>query len=200
MKTALRNLLPLLVFSFLCLSPALRAQEKRPFSVEWIYSDEGEAPAALPHYVWTDTGDALIWDLRKPEDERTLERLDPETGRRTAAVDGKKALGSLRSVLEDAPDALSWPDAFDRAGRRALYLLKGDLFLLDLGLSSFQRVTSTREEDHERRLGDDPQWDAFVALMGGDFRSPGHGLLVVGGLDGHRVPSHRRVSGERDPV
>jgi dipeptidyl-peptidase-4 len=83
--------------------------------------------------------------MRKPAGERTLEVLTPPAGGRTPLVDATKALASLRAILFDgAPRVLSFPSDIDGAGRRGLYLISGDIFLLDFRSSSFTRIDLPR--------------------------------------------------------
>jgi dipeptidyl-peptidase-4 len=144
--------------------PLVSAQEKRELTVDWIYSDEGEEPARLPSYVWLQDGSLLLYDTRKPKAERTFERLNPETGQRSAAVDKDKALASLRSleVKESELDSLAWPESFDAAGRRALYVFGDDLYLLELETAQASRVTATEEEEQAARFSPDGNRIAFV--------------------------------------
>ncbi len=152
----------------LALAAPLPAQEKREITVEWIFSDAGEEPTRLPRFEWTSAGDVLLLDTRKPKDGRTLERLGT-TGARTPAVDGQAALASLKALLGDSgvPESLAWPDALDRAGRRAAYVFADDLFLLDLATSRFERLTRTAEKESVPRLSPDGRRLAF--LRGNDL-------------------------------
>ncbi len=149
---ALRPLLGLL----LCVSP-IAAQERREVTVEWIFSDEGDNVAKLPTTHWNADGSLLLLDGRRPKAERTIERLRPETGVRTAAVNARAALDNLRPMLgeKDMPDAIAWPDSFDGAGRRAVYTFADDLFLLDLSSGRFDRLTRTPEKEEIARLSPD---------------------------------------------
>ncbi len=131
-------------------------------TLEWIYSDASSEIAALPKYAWLDDGDALILDVRKPIEDRTIERLDPETGQRTPAVDRERALASLNALRDSSRDDLPWPLEFGPEGRRALYAFGGDLFLLDLEASTFQRLTETDAEEIVPRLAPDGSRVAFV--------------------------------------
>ena len=141
----------------------LLAQEKREITVDWIYSDEGEDPTKLPRFFWTDTGKALLYDTRKPEEERTLEWLDPESSERIPAIEREKALGSLGPLREDTEiDSLLWPSSFDRAGRYGVFLLEDDLFLLEVGSSLFHRLTSTAAKEKSPRFSPDGNQIAFV--------------------------------------
>ena len=157
---------PRAVFLFLLLGvcPLASAQEKQELTVDWIYSDEGQEPARLPSYVWLKDGSLLLHDARKPEAERTFERLNPETGQRSLAVDKDKALANLRAVAgeESELDSLPWPESFDATGRRALYAFNDDLYLLVIETASVSRVTQTKEEEHAARFSPDGNRIAFV--------------------------------------
>ena len=48
------------------------AQEKRPMTVEWIFSDECQEAFSLPLYRWLDNGTALYYDAGRPKEGRTL--------------------------------------------------------------------------------------------------------------------------------
>jgi tricorn protease-like protein len=137
--------------------PPLVAQERREVTVEWIFSDEGESVATLPRTHWNSDGTLLLMDGRRPKGERTIERVEPETGARKAALNAKAALDSLRPMLgeKDMPDAIAWPDSFDSAGRRAVYALADDLFLLDLSSGRFERLTRTPEKEEVASLSPD---------------------------------------------
>ena len=78
--------------------------------------------------------------------------MDPDSGARSAALDAKAAMASLRPLVaeKDMPDGVGWPDSFDRAGRVALYALGGDLYLLDLASSRFERLTRVPEREADR--------------------------------------------------
>jgi dipeptidyl-peptidase 4 len=159
----MKRLLNVLGLLLAC-APLIAAQEARRVTVDWIFSDEGESLSKLPSTFWTSDGSLLILDGRKAKGERTIERVRPETGARSVAVRTKTALDGLRSMLggKDAPDALAWPESFDTAGRRAVYVFADDLFLLDLGSSRFERLTKTGEKEELPRLSPDGKRLAFV--------------------------------------
>ncbi len=141
----------------------VRAQQQK-LTVEWIYSDEGDNATRLPQFAWTTGGDVLLFDVRKPEAERNIERLNPATGQRRPALDRAAALASLRTLLGDkeAPAALVWPGSFDAAGRLALYSFADDLFVLDLQASRFERLTRTPAKELAARFSPDGRKVAFV--------------------------------------
>ena len=140
------------------------AAPRRELSVEWITGPEADQITRLPRYAWIGDGSVLLLDERRPTAERTFERLDPGTGKRVAAVDRAAALTSLAALREgrEAPETLTWPISLDRAGTTALYDFDGDLFVLDLPRSTFERLTRTDAREVNARLSPDGRSVAFV--------------------------------------
>lgn len=139
-------------------------QEKEQIKPEWIYSDECEEISAIAEYVWLKEGTALLYDSRKDEDVRTIEKLNPKSGKRRAALDMEKAVESLKDFLgeENTPTILEWPEEFDKLGHLALYIFEGDIYLLELGQARFRRVTETEEEEKCVRFSPDGKKISFV--------------------------------------
>jgi len=161
----------------LVLAAALAAaQERTEVTVEWVFSDAAAELTALPTTAWTAANEVLLLDPRVPKATRTLERLDPRTGVRRVAVDRAKAFASLEALVgkEALPETFTWPDSLDRAGRRAAYLVAGDVFVLDIAASRFTRVTRTPTAESIARLSPDGTAVAYVR---------DHDLWVTG-LDG----------------
>lgn len=154
---------PLLLVLLLASSP-LPAQDRLDITVDWIFSDEGEEPTKLPTTSWTWAGELILLDGRKPKAERTLERLDPDTGARSPAVDAKAALASLRAIVGDkeAPETLEWPAALDPTGHAAVYSVGDDLYALDFASSRFERLTHTGEKEQVPRFSPDGKKIAFA--------------------------------------
>jgi len=142
--------------------PAL-AQAPKELTVDWIYGDEAAAVTKLPKFAWTTGGDVLLLDERPRAAARTLERIHPETGARTPAVDAKGALASLNALSpKRTQTSLDWPEALDPAGRTGIYVLDDDLYALDLPSSTFTRLTSTDGKETVPRLSPDGRKVAFV--------------------------------------
>jgi dipeptidyl-peptidase 4 len=133
-------------------------------TAEWVFSDEGRGVAGVPTHVWLMDGRLLLFDVRRPPAERTFEVLEPSTGARRPALDMAAAVASLGALLPDSgmTGSLDWPESFDPAGRRALYVFKGDLFLLDLAASRFTRLTKTEAEELSPGFSPDGRRLAFV--------------------------------------
>ena len=159
-----RGFLLTICFLFLFLFSSAIAEEKEEMTVEWIYSEEATQVTDLPRSVWLSDSTALLYDTGKPAEERTFERINPRNGKRTPLLDQTKAMASLRTLLgeKDAPKVLSWPLSFDHSGERAVYLIKGDIYLLDLLQSQFNRITETGEGETSISFSSDGKMLAFV--------------------------------------
>jgi dipeptidyl-peptidase-4 len=156
-----------LIFIFLwfcCVLAYAENQANKKISVEWTLSAEAEEATSLPRYQWIENGKAIIYDVRKPKNQRTFEVLDPETGIRTPFLNMSKALKDLRSYLgkDETPDILPWPDSMDRSGQRAAYLFGGDIYLLKIDTADFARITNTEDEETGIRFSPDGTKIAFV--------------------------------------
>lgn len=133
-------------------------------TTEWVFGDEGRRVASLPTHAWLSDGRLLLLDVRRPPEERAFEFFDPATGARRPAFDMAAAVAGLGALLPDSSvtRALDWPEALDPAGRRALYVFKGDFFLLDFATSRFTRLTKTEAEERSPGLSPDGRRLAFV--------------------------------------
>jgi dipeptidyl-peptidase-4 len=141
---------------------AVAQSERRSLTLEWIFGPEGRAVASVPPTAWLDDGSLVVFDNRRAPRERTFEKLNPATGQRAAMVDAVRALADLKSVAAVESATLLWPIAFDGAGRRALYLFKGDVFTLELAESHFRRLTSTAAEETSASFSPNGQRVAYV--------------------------------------
>ena len=147
MKRLVRQSITVFVLYLGLLTAVFAQPEKRQLTLEWIFSPEGRSVASLPATAWLDDGTFVLLDSRKPASERTFERLNPATAARQAIFDRAKLLASLDSVAGTKTESLPWPIGFDGAGRRALYIFNGDVFVLELGDGSLRRLTSTPAEE-----------------------------------------------------
>ena len=153
-----------LTVAILCsFSFSSHSAEKR-LSVEWMFSDEGENATALPRFAWLGTSDLLVFDQRRPEAERTLDRLNAGTGERRAAIDRNAVLAGWKALLGEggAPRAIAWPDAIDPSGKNVLYTISDDLFLVELSGSHVTRLTATPAFESIPRFSPDGRRVAFV--------------------------------------
>ena len=104
-------------------------------------------------------------DERRSGAERTFERVDPGSLARTRAVDagaGPRQPARGDRAARGRPRALEWPESLDDAGRLAAYVFDGDLFLLRLADSRFERLTRTEAEEALPRLSPDGKRVVFV--------------------------------------
>ncbi len=145
-----------------CASAITAQTERRPLTLEWTFGAEGRALASVPQTVWLDDDSLIILDNRRPARERTFEKLNPGTRQRTAIVDSSEALVELKNVAEVDSETLPWPIAFDGLGRRAVYIFKGDVFILELADSKFRRLTSTQSEETSASFSPNGRRVAYV--------------------------------------
>lgn len=138
--------------------------QQQPLTVEWIYSEEGSRVARVPSHVWLEDGTAILYDTSRPPAQRTFEKLDPATGARHPILDMAKAVASLNALAPnvDMKKALEWPRSFDRAGLKALYIFKGDVFLLDFASATFTRITNTPTEEKDAEFSPDGRLVSFI--------------------------------------
>jgi len=167
---------------------SVSAQEKQELTVEWMYSPEAAEATATASIKWLSSGQALLYDRRKPQVERTLEMLDPATGQRTPLRDPAKTLNSMKAVLgeEGGPKSFPFPSEIDPGGKRGLYMFGGDIFILDLATGAFSRVTGTPVEERCATLSPDGETVSFVRgnnLFVYDFRTKAERQLTMDGSD-----------------
>ena len=132
-------------------------------TVDWIHSDQAKSLSMVHRYFWLENNTAILYDPRKPIEQRDFRILNPESPNILKPLfDINKALQSLNKILSDTLSGLDWPIAFDSKGEKALYNFDGDIFLLELKTSSFIRVTKTDKEEKSSRLSPNGRYVAFV--------------------------------------
>ena len=140
------------------------AEETKIITIEWIVSDECLDMTRLAQYCWIEDGNILLYDFQIDANERTIQNMNPETGIIKPAVGRDKALNNLQKFLteEEMPDKLSWPEVISDSGRYEVYTFKNDIFLLDLVLSDFTRITESDGEEKAVRFSPDSSKISFV--------------------------------------
>lgn len=132
-------------------------------SIETIFHETFLSKLTTPQYLWLQNGKALLLDSRIEPGKRSFELLDPVDGKRRPIVESTKILSSFKKHLgEEAPETLEWPDAFDAAGKRALYILAGDLFLVELESGDAHRLTHTPTAEQSAAFSPDGRWISFI--------------------------------------
>jgi dipeptidyl-peptidase-4 len=132
-------------------------------SIETMFHPEFQAKLSTPKYIWLQNGKALLLDRRVEPGKRTFEVLDPGKGNRTPIVEASKILAASRKHLgEEAPEVLKWPDAVDPMGRRIIYILAGDLFLVEFPAGEVKRLTQTPSEETSVTFSPDGEWISFI--------------------------------------
>lgn len=158
-----RVLLTNLLLLACCVATTLGQTSKRELTLEWVFGSEGRTVASVPPTAWLDDGTLVILDNRRAPREQTFEKLNPATGRRQSMVDSVRAVADLKRTVEGMDiNALPWPLAFDGPGRQALYIFKGDVFVLELDSAHFRRLTSTPAEETSASFSPNGRRVAYV--------------------------------------
>jgi dipeptidyl-peptidase-4 len=143
----------------------LRGQEQPTLTFETMRDPALFQAFSVPRVVaWLDDNTAVIYDVRKPDSLRTLERLDPATGTRSPFVDRTKAAQSFKALFSDgAPQRFNpVPSAITGSGAYGLYLIGGDIYVLDIPAATFIRVTQTPESEKSVTFSPDGRKLAYV--------------------------------------
>ena len=148
-----------------CVAATLAQTAKRELTLDWVFSPEGRTVASLPQTAWLDDGTLVLRDNRRPPAQQTFEKLNPATGQRQPIVDAARALADLKRVVAGTDaDALQWPLAFDGSGKQALYIFKGDIFVLDLATAHFKQLTATPAEETSASFSPNGRRVAYVRV------------------------------------
>jgi dipeptidyl-peptidase-4 len=132
-------------------------------SIEKMFDPALLSKLGTPEYTWLQNGKALLLDSRVEPGKRTFELLDPKNGKREPIGNPAEILTSLKKSLgPGAPGDLSWPDAIDTMGKRVLYLLAGDVFLVDLQSNEVKRLTQTPAAEDAVTFSPDGRWVGFI--------------------------------------
>jgi dipeptidyl-peptidase-4 len=161
---SLRVSLHAVLFLSLATASSFPADPVPTLSPQWILGDDARRIAQVPLVRWLEDGTAILYDTSRPTAERTFERLDPVSGRRWILLDSKQALRSLHMVLKNAAEwsALPWPDDFNGSGTKGLYVIEGNLFVLDIRSATFSRLTSSAQEETCATFSPNGRLVAFV--------------------------------------
>ncbi len=149
---------------FLCIVVPVSAQEHQRLSLETMHDPTLYEAFSVPRVWWLEDNSAVMYDTRLPDSVRTLERLDPVTGKRTPFVDREKAAASFRALFTNGnpPRFNPVPQAISSDGRYGLYLINGDIFVLSFPTATFKRLTNTPEKEKSALFSPDGTKIAFV--------------------------------------
>ncbi len=164
MNRTARYLLPIALLIAVPDGRRAGAQGPDQVTIDWMFDGGADRVAAVPRTLWISDGRLLVYDTLRNRPEGTFSILDPVTRRSSPALDMGRALASLRELAgaELTPSVLPWPDGIDASGRRGVYLFGGDVFLLDLSASHFERITKTDEEERSETISPDGRFLAYV--------------------------------------
>jgi len=137
--------------------------DQAPLSVEWLCGPGPGEVAWTPQFRWLDDGRCILYDTRTKGGERGLDMLLPASGGRSPLIDEAKALSGLRALLgAGAPKVLPFPAEIDGKGKRGLYLIGGDVILLDIAGSTVTRIDLPRGSQSCAALSPDGEKVSYV--------------------------------------
>lgn len=156
-----------LILAFLMLNfvsfPNSQGKYLEKLTVEWLFDREVQERLRAPRHMWLNNSTILLLDSQVERAKRTLELLDPETGKRSPVVNKDKVLSALRKNCGyDAPSYIQWPDAVDPNGKAVAYSLAGDLFCVELLSSKVIRLTDTPSSEKSATFSPDGSWVSFI--------------------------------------
>lgn len=151
-----------LIVSF-CVSAFPAHTDQENMSIQSRYNKGLLDGLETPRYLWLPNGRIILQDPRVEESRRTIEYYDPDSGRRTPALDPAKLLSSLKKCYEGNDfRSMRWPDAIDRNGKSAAYILGGDLFIVNFQSSAVKRLTTTPAAETSASFSPDGKWLGFI--------------------------------------
>lgn len=150
----------LLILAICCLT----GQEKKKITIETMNDSLFRQSLATPRVWWFDDNTAGVFDTRKPRKEQVLERLDPKSGRRTPMYEVAKAASSLKQFFtgDSAPALGPVPAGMNGSGTLGFYLLRGDIFTVELASGRIDRITNSPEEEKSINFSPDGRKIAYV--------------------------------------
>lgn len=138
--------------------------EGERLSIDWIISEDGKGATSVPEHAWLADGTAILYDLRAPMEDRTLELLNPNNGNRSALLNAPAVVAELNARLEpEKPiEELGWPTAIDPKGQWVAYEIDGDIVAVKLRSGEIVAVADTAAEEKSPRFSPDGRTMAYV--------------------------------------
>lgn len=160
---------------------------QKRLTVEWLFDTRIQEKFRTPSYTWLNSGKVLLLDYRRERQERNLEFFDPESGERFEAIKRDRLLVDLKRMAgKNAPSTIRWPDAVDANGQAFIYVLGGDLYLVELGQTSVKRLTRTPSPEKSVTFSPDGRWVSFIRdndIYAIDWRNDSLSRLTFGATD-----------------
>lgn len=148
----------------LCAATAVFGAGQERLTLEKIFETSFADAVSTPEFEFLGRGEALLLDRRQPEDRRALEILELASGGRRPAVTAEAWTAALTAEIgkEAVGRAVRFPDAVHAGTRAALYLMGGDLVLVDLDRWRVRWLTRTEEKESCASFSPDGRRVAFV--------------------------------------
>jgi len=139
--------------------------KEEKFDIDWIYSDEGRTVGASYNTAWINDNTLYLMDKRKPKEERTLLKMNPNSSMKMVpVVNSEKISKSILSAVgrTDTSMYIEWPSSFSSTGNHGIYFFEEDIYMLDVPNESYRRITNTKSEEKAARFSPDGKKISFV--------------------------------------
>jgi len=147
------------IFCYVLVTVSLFAQ-KKPLTIDAVMqqSREREAPQVVwapdgKHFAYFQGGEVRLYDIAA-KSEKALLSVAPLEKAAVPVAEPQRFDWQNRRVSEDS---LEW----DRAGKRLLLSVRGDLFLFSLDTGTWEQLTSTSDAERDPKLSPDGARVAF---------------------------------------
>ncbi|MBI4417344.1 MAG: S9 family peptidase, partial [Ignavibacteriales bacterium] len=157
-----RLLTPLVLW--LVFAASLSAQVSRELTLETMNDPSLRQAFLVARTWWLADNTALVFDMRVAPESRTLERIDPTSGKKTPAFNYAEARKQFSALFPEgrSPSLPPVPQGITADGSRGFYLMNGDIFVVSLSDGSVQQITKTSEPEKSVNFSPDGMKLAYV--------------------------------------
>jgi dipeptidyl-peptidase 4 len=115
---------------------------KSPITIEGIWTGKFRDVSIVPSVQWLQNGTAVLFDTRKPASERTFERLDPASGKRTSLGDAAAIHTGWKAITgSDFVPLLT----FTSSGNAGLIEWDADVHVLSVASGTWKTIKGAKE-------------------------------------------------------
>ena len=75
----MKHIIILFVLSITFFWSCSENNKEQTITMEWLYSDEGKSVGSIYKAEWIDNNSLYLMDMRKPKEDRTILKLDPNS-------------------------------------------------------------------------------------------------------------------------
>jgi dipeptidyl-peptidase-4 len=156
-------LFTVLFIGFAAHSISIFGGDKKKLNVEWLFESKIQDKLSVPSFTWQNNNTVLLLDFRKDKNTRVLEIFNPQNRQRHPAFDRAKILQEFKELCgPKAPAYIVWPEAVDPTGKTVIFVIDGDLFMIEFGSSKVLQLTKTVPSESSAAFSPDGRWVSFI--------------------------------------